>query len=75
MANVNVKVGYTVDKTGLNELKKQLTDIRVEAANAKLAGKLTEDLEKASIAAGKLEDALDILPKVRNILQMEDFQN
>ena len=60
MANVNVKVGYTVDKTGLNELKKQLTDIRVEAANAKLTGKLTEDLEKASIAAGKLEDALDI---------------
>ena len=75
MANVNVKVGYTVDKTGLNELKKQLTDIRVEAANAKLTGKLTEDLEKASIAAGKLEDALDISWNSKlNQLNLSKFQ-
>ena len=76
MANVNVKVGYTVDKTGLNELKKQLTDIRVEAANAKLAGRLTEDLEKASIAAGKLEDALDISWNSKlNQLNLSKFQD
>lgn len=76
MANVNVKVGYTVDKTGLTELKKQLTDIRVEAANAKLTGKLTEDLEKASIAAGKLEDALDISWNSKlNQLNLSKFQD
>ena len=76
MANVNVKVGYTVDKTGLNELKKQLTDIRVESANAKLAGRLTEDLEKASIAAGKLEDALDISWNSKlNQLNLSKFQD
>ena len=76
MANVNVKVGYTIDKTGLNELKKQLTDIRVEAANAKLAGRLTEDLEKASIAAGKLEDALDISWNSKlNQLNLSKFQD
>ena len=59
MANVNIKVGYTVDKTGLNEIKKQLADIRVEAASAKMSGKLTDDLEKASKAATELENILN----------------
>ena len=59
MANVNIKVGYTVDKTGLNEIKKQLTDIRVEAASAKMSGKLTEDLQNASKAATQLENILN----------------
>ena len=59
MANVNVKVGYTVDKTGLNEIKRQLTDIRLEAAQAKLSGNLTKDLEEASRAASQLEDILN----------------
>ena len=59
MANVNVKVGYTVDKTGLNEIKRQLTDIRLEAAQAKLSGNLTKDLEEASHAASQLEDILN----------------
>ena len=59
MANVNVKVGYTIDKTGLNEIKRQLTDIRLEAAQAKLSGNLTKDLEEASRAASQLEDILN----------------
>jgi hypothetical protein len=59
MANVNIKVGYTVDKTGLNEIKKQLADIRVEAASAKMSGKLTEDLQNASKAATQLENILN----------------
>ena len=59
MANINVKVGYTVDKNGLNELKKELTLIRAEAAQAKLSGKLNEGLEEAAKAAGKLEEILD----------------
>ena len=59
MANINVKVGYTVDKTGLNEIKKQLTDLRLEAAQAKLSGNLTKDLEAASKAASQLEDILN----------------
>ena len=59
MANVNIKVGYTVDKTGLNEIKRQLTDIRLEAAQAKLSGNLTKDLEEASHAASQLEDILN----------------
>ena len=59
MANVNIKVGYTVDKTSLNEIKRQLTDIRLEAAQAKLSGRLTEDLKEASKAADQLEDILN----------------
>ena len=59
MANVNVKVGYTIDKTGLNEIKRQLTDLRLEAAQAKLSGNLTKDLETASKAASQLEDILN----------------
>lgn len=59
MANVNVKVGYTIDKTGLNEIKRQLTDIRLEAAQAKLSGNLTKDLQEASKAASQLEDILN----------------
>ena len=59
MANVNIKVGYTIDKNGLNEIKRQLTDIRLEAAQAKLSGHLTEDLKEASNAASQLEDILN----------------
>ena len=59
MANVNIKVGYTVDKTGLNEIKKQLTDIRMEAEKAKMSGQLTDGLKEASAAATKLENILN----------------
>ena len=59
MTNVNFKVGYTIDKTSLNEIKRQLTDIRLEAAQAKMSGRLTEDLKEASKAADQLEDILN----------------
>ena len=60
MANdINVKVGYTVDKNGLNELKKELTLIRTEAAQAKMSGNLKEGLEEASKAASQLEEILN----------------
>ena len=59
MANVNIKVGYTVDKTGLNEIKKQLSDIRIEAEKAKMSGQLTTGLKEASDAASKLEHILN----------------
>ena len=59
MANVNVKVGYTIDKTGLNEIKKQLADLRVEAKTADVLGNLTPQLKEAGQAAAKLEDILN----------------
>ena len=60
MANkVDIKVGYSVDKNDLNELKKQLIDLRMEAEKAKIGGHLTKDLEEASKAASKLGDILD----------------
>ena len=59
MANVNIKVGYTIDKTGLNEIKRQLTDIKTQAAQAKLSGNLTDGLKEASKAASQLENILN----------------
>lgn len=59
MANVNIKVGYTIDKTGLNEIKKQLSDIRAEAKNADTFGKMTPELKEASNAAAQLEKILN----------------
>ena len=59
MANVNIKVGYTVDKAGLNEIKKALTDIRVEAKTSDVLGKLTPELKEASKAATQLENILN----------------
>lgn len=59
MTKINVKVGYTVDKNDLNELKRQLQEVRLSAAQAKLTGTLTEDLKEAKEAAFQLEDILD----------------
>lgn len=59
MANINIKVGYTVDKTGLNEIKKQLDSIRTEANKADTLGKLTPELKEASVAATQLEKILN----------------
>lgn len=57
MANVNIKVGYTVDKTGLQELDKILNDISVKA---KLPGQQTNaELQKAATAARQLSSILD----------------
>ena len=56
---INYDVKFNVDKAGLNDLKRQLLDIRLEAAQAKLSGKLTEDLQNASKAASQLEDILN----------------
>ena len=57
MANVNIKVGYTVDKTGLNELDKILTDISVKA---KLPGEeMNQELQKAASTARQLSTILD----------------
>ena len=59
MANINIKVGYTVDKTGLNEIKKQLDNIRSEVNKADSLGKLTPELKEASAAASQLEKILN----------------
>ena len=57
MANVNIKVGYTVDKTGLNELDKILSEISVQA---KLPGQeMNQELQKAASTARQLSTILD----------------
>ena len=58
-ADINLKVGYTIDKNGLNDLKRQLIDIQWQAAHAKTTGTLTQDLKDAGEAASKLEDILN----------------
>ena len=57
MANVNIKVGYTVDKTGLNELDKILNNISVQA---KMPGQeINQELQKAASTARQLSTILD----------------
>lgn len=57
MANVNIKFGYTVDKSGLSELDKILTDISVQA---KLPGQqMNSELQKAASTARQLSTILD----------------
>lgn len=57
MANVNIKVGYTVDKSGLTELEKILNDISVQA---KLPGKeMDAEFQKAANTARQLSTILD----------------
>ena len=57
MANVNIKVGYTVDKTGLQELNKILDSISIQA---KLPGQeMNRELQKAASTARQLSSILD----------------
>lgn len=60
MANrVDFQVGFSVDKNGLNNISSIFKQIQAEAANAKLTGNLTKELEQASIAAKQLENILN----------------
>ena len=56
---VEYGVRFTVDQEGLKQLKRQLTDIRLEAAQANVTGNLTKGLKEAADAADKLEDILN----------------
>lgn len=57
MANVNIKVGYSIDKSGLNELQKMLDTISVQA---KLPGQeMNTELQKAATTARQLSTILD----------------
>lgn len=57
MANVNIKVGYVIDKSGLSELQKTLDTISVQA---KLPGKeMDTGLQKAATTARQLSTILD----------------
>ena len=61
MANnrINFGIGFQVDKTGLNELKKSLELVQLEAKKATSAGTLTKELKEASQAAHQLEHILN----------------
>ena len=57
MANINLKVGYTVDKAGLQELDKMLDKIVVQS---KLPGQeMNKELQKAASTARQLSTVLD----------------
>jgi hypothetical protein len=57
MANVNIKVGYSVEKSGLQELNKILSDISVQA---KIPGQeMNKKLQKAASTARQLSTILD----------------
>ena len=57
MANVNIKVGYSIDKSGLSELQKMLDTISVQA---KLPGQeMNTELQKAATTARQLSTILD----------------
>ena len=59
MANVNIKVGYTIDKTGLNEIKKQLEEIQKLSKQPNLSNDLKKQFDEASKAASQLENILN----------------
>ncbi|MCC8068723.1 MAG: phage tail tape measure protein, partial [Ruminococcus sp.] len=60
MANkINFQVGYTVDKSGLNEVQNALKQVQQEAASAELSGNLTTELESAAEAAASLSSILN----------------
>ena len=60
MANrIDFQVGYTVDKTGLNEIKSSLQAIQKEARGMSNSSGLSDELKKAATAAKELETILD----------------
>ena len=60
MANrIDIQVGYTVDKTGLNEVQNALKQVQLEANKASKSGTLTNELKEASNAAQKLQTMLN----------------
>lgn len=60
MANrINFQVGYTVDKTGLNEVQNALKQIQIEANKAGKSSTLTAELNEASKAAQQLQTILN----------------
>ena len=57
MANVNIKVSYSMDKTGLQELNRILSDISV---SARVPGQeMNQELQKAATTARQLSAVLD----------------
>lgn len=60
MANrIDIQVGYTVDKAGLNEIQTALRQVQLEANKASKAGTLTNELKEASKAAQQLQTILN----------------
>ena len=62
MANnhqINIGIGFQVDKAGLNDLTKSLRTIQVQMQKGIDAGNVTEELKRAGTAASQLEDILN----------------
>lgn len=62
MANnhqINLGIGFQVDKAGLNDLTKSLRTIQVQMQKAIDAGNITKELKEAGTAASQLEDILN----------------
>ena len=55
---INFDISYTVNKNGLNELKSALNDIQKAATKAANADNLSNELDKAAVAARRLEEIL-----------------
>lgn len=60
MANrIDFQVGYTIDKSGLNEVQNALKQVQLEANKASRSGTLTNELKEASKAAQQLQTILN----------------
>jgi hypothetical protein len=56
---IQFEIGYTVNKSGLNEAIKALQQVQKEADKAFSAGTLTDELDQAAAAAHELENILN----------------
>ena len=56
---ITLGLGFKIDKSGLEELKQQLIQIRAAASSAQIKGTLTKELEESAKAAEELGKILD----------------
>ena len=58
-AKLNIEIGYTVNRQGLDQIVSDLRKVQTQASEASLGDGLTKDLRQASDAAKQLEQILN----------------
>ena len=56
---IEYELGLSVDSAGIDALKRELATLRIDIQNKKELGEATEELNRAYIAADRLEDILN----------------
>ena len=76
MARIKIGIDFAVNKTGLNDLSKQLQNIQSKAAKMQSNGTLTKDFQEASKAAKQLDTILNTSWNSKlNQLDLTKFNN